>query len=306
MRPLFSTTHTAWWYGRAIRLYFLFSLLISALWIIKFLYIDSFNTISPTTSKPTGLSYQLQNKPSRQYSLAFTDHIYCLNQPNNQGRRARITELLKYMHLDAEIFSHKHATHLDIWRDMISQGYSKALIIEDDVDFELGAHKHIHTAIDALNQPEYKDTWDILYLGHCSMEERQGTKITKHLYKSIHPFCTSGYIVSLQGAHKLYSYFSQHFQPTHALDVQIVALIKRKLIQSLSMFPPLVYQRRDLYPSDDGQALKVFKLLRNSVWDEARLFVPHLQNWQDPPDSNQLDPAYKLLPKWMEVHPHIN
>ncbi|KAI9499906.1 hypothetical protein GGI25_003237 [Coemansia spiralis] len=320
---------SAWWYGRAIRLYFLFSLTISALWIAKLLYINPpaiiVQGIKPIRSPNEFASPQLDNSinqhrnalvdessinlagPSPEYALAFTDHIYCVNEVNKIGRKSRMSELFRYMHLQVEMFSKKKVRHLDIWRDMINNGYERALIIEDDIDFEINAVSVIGKAIKSLNSTS--TNWDILYVGHCSMEEG-GTKSPKlgfsRLHKSVHPFCTSGYVLNLNGAKKLYAYFVKNSLQTHALDVQLVALIKRNLLKSFSVHPPVVYQRRDLYPSDDGFELKVVQLFKNSAWDEAVAFVPELTNWLDPLDSEYLDPAFKHIPSWMENTNRVN
>ncbi|KAJ2796246.1 hypothetical protein H4S07_006277 [Coemansia furcata] len=204
------------------------------------------------------------------------------------------------------MFSRKHSTHIDTWRDMINSGYDRALIVEDDVDFELDSTAVINRALDALNSTS--TDWDILYVGHCSMEEnqRKASSAYSRLYKSTHPFCTSGYLLSRNGAKKLFAYFIEHYQQARALDIQLVALIKRKLIKSYSIYPPVVYQRRDLYPSDDGLELKIAKKFKNSVWNEALAFVPRLVNWVDPLDSVYLHPAFKHIPSWMEDGNTIN
>ncbi|KAJ2757551.1 hypothetical protein H4S06_003127 [Coemansia sp. BCRC 34490] len=78
------------------------------------------------------------------------------------------------------------------------------------------------------------------------------------------------------------------------------------MLQSYSLHPPVVYQRRDLYPSDDGLELKVAHLFRNSAWDEALAFEPRLANWTDPPDRQYEDPAYSQIPRWMEDRNQVN
>ncbi|KAJ2877595.1 hypothetical protein FB639_003690, partial [Coemansia asiatica] len=222
------------------------------------------------------------------------------------GRKGRMQELFKYMHLDAQIFSRPQASHLNIWRNMINSGYEHTLVLEDDIDFEIDAVSVIKNSLDSLNST--KSTWDILYIGHCSMEEDKGKVKTGfgRVHKAVHPFCTSGYVLSRRGAQKLFAYFVKNSKQTHALDVQLVAMIKRKLINAFSVYPPVVYQRRDLYPSDDGMDLKIFKLFKNSAWNQAVAFVPHLANWTDPLDSEYLDPAFKHIPSWMEDKKTVN
>ncbi|KAJ2896339.1 hypothetical protein IWW38_002058 [Coemansia aciculifera] len=327
MSPL-SGSHSAWWYGRAIRLYFVFSLVISLFWIAKICFIDSSHltsshSIADTSADLTppdadrqlradrggananALSLQLSG-PAPEYTLAFTDHIYCINELSKLGRKGRMSELFNYMHLSAEMFTRKNSAHIDTWRDMINSGYDRALIVEDDVDFELDAVSVISRALHALNSTS--TDWDILYIGHCSMEEDEGRANSAYgrLYKSTHPFCTSGYILSRNGAKRLFAYFAEHHQQARALDVQLVALIKRKLLKSFSIFPPVVFQRRDLYPSDDGLELKIAKTFKNSAWDDALTFVPRLANWVDPLDSVYLNPAFKHIPSWMEDGNAIN
>ncbi|KAI7832104.1 hypothetical protein BX661DRAFT_179814 [Kickxella alabastrina] len=315
---------SVWWYGRAIRLYFLLSFMISALWIVKVLYIDSsslgmpFMQSGPPNSNsetaaaaaaavPSYHRYTFVDEsslqlpePAREYTLAYTDHIYCLNQKNRLGRKGRMSELFRYMHLNVQIFDKSQATHMDIWRDMINRGYERALVLEDDIDFEVDAVSVIGKAINALNATSAN--WDILHIGHCSAEEGRGKAKTAfdRVHRSVHPFCTSGYVLSRNGAQKLFAYFVKNSRQSRALDVQIVALIKRKMLSAFSVHPPVVYQRRDLYPTDDGVELKVFKLFKNSAWDEAREFVPRLANWADPLDVEFVDPAYKQIPSWME------
>ncbi|KAJ1663775.1 hypothetical protein IW140_004523 [Coemansia sp. RSA 1813] len=325
---------SAWWYGRAIRLYFIFSITISALWIVKIFYINQpvdllqqansreeprpeheFNN-QKHQQKPTPVMFPAYDgtvdeasmqlaKPSNEYSHAYTDHIYCINEENKMGRKSRMAELLRYMHLQGEIFSKKQAKHIDVWRDMINNGHKRALVVEDDVDFEIDAVAVIGKSIEALNKTN--TDWDIIYVGHCSVEENStGSGKSPvysgfgRLYRSVHPFCTSGYLLSINGAKKLYAYFSKNTSQKHALDVQLVALIKRNLLKSYSLHPPVVYQRRDLYPSDDGLELKVARLFQNSAWDEAVSFESRLANWSDPLDREYMDPVYKQIPSWME------
>ncbi|KAI8321668.1 hypothetical protein GQ54DRAFT_175715 [Martensiomyces pterosporus] len=323
-------SHSAWWYGRAIRVYFIFSMVISATWVLRVLYTaspqppgaipytpggqhmeDSLEAIGepPPQAALDGDSDRWSTmvdepalqltEPSRNYMHAFTDHIYCLNERNKLGRKGRMTELFKYLHLDVEMFSTKRVSHLDAWRDMINRGYESALIVEDDVDFELDAILVISKALDTLSATT--TNWDILYAGHCSMDEGQGKAKggNERVRRSTRPFCTSGYILSRRGAQKLFSYFIKK-EPSTSLDVSMVALVKRKLIKSFSLYPPVVFQRRDLYPSDDGMKLKVARLMKNSAWDMAVAFVPRLANWTDPLDREYLDPAYKHIPSWME------
>ncbi|KAJ2353980.1 hypothetical protein GGF43_003360, partial [Coemansia sp. RSA 2618] len=272
------------WYGRAIRVYFGISLLISATWLAKIAFSSSDlfsvqRSAAVLQSKPVDNSSQQLKLPSAEYSLAFTDHIYCISPTERLGRRARMAELFKFMRLDGELFS---GSHQDAWRDMIAKGHQRALVVEDDVDFEVDAITTIRKALASVEAK--KRGWDILYVGHCSMEEEptQG-----RVAKSVHPFCTSGYVISRAGAQKLLEYFSKHKTGTYPLDVQLVALVKRGVIGSFSVFPPVVFQRRDLYPSDDGMELRVARLFRNSAWDEAREFVPRLADWVDPPDEDR-------------------
>ncbi|KAJ2061709.1 diphthine--ammonia ligase [Coemansia sp. S146] len=267
--------------------------------------IDHSPAVDRANADVNDLALQLSG-PAPEYALAFTDHIYCINEMSKLGRKGRMAELFNYMHLHVEMFSRKHSTHIDIWRDMINSGYDRALIVEDDVDFELDSIAVINRALGALNSTSAD--WDILYVGHCSMEEsqRKAHSAYSRLYKSTHPFCTSGYLLSRNGAKKLFAYFIEHYQQARALDIQLVALIKRKLLKSYSIYPPVVYQRRDLYPSDDGLELKIAKKFKNSAWNEALAFVPRLANWVDPLDSVYLHPAFKHIPSWMEDGNTVN
>ncbi|ORX74428.1 hypothetical protein DL89DRAFT_289991 [Linderina pennispora] len=256
-----SGSHAAWWYGRAIKVYFGISILLSFMWILKHLYVDM-----PTASAPFALG-----PPAQQYSQAFTDHIYCLNVQNRLGRHARMRALLEYMHLDGELFTGRQISHLDVWRNIINNNFRHALVIEDDVDFEVDFVERIAKAMAAVQRKK----WDILYVGHCSMDEGQGKPRGQDVFKATKPFCTSGYIVSRSGAQKLFAYFVRNLSAA-TLD----------LLNAYSLFPPAVFQRRDLYPADDGMELKISKLLTNSAWDEARRLEPRLANWTEPLDRH--------------------
>ncbi|KAJ2795286.1 hypothetical protein H4R20_005936 [Coemansia guatemalensis] len=240
---------------------------------------------------------QLEDNPSLEYSLAFTDHIYCLSKAKKLGRRKRMSELFRYMHLDSEL---SDKSHFETWRDIISKGYRQALVVEDDIDFEVDAVDVINRSLKALSSS--RTDWDVLYVGHCSMEENIGASIHRYsrVHRSTHPFCTSAYVLSLNGARKLYAYFAKNYSPSHSLDVQLVALVKRNLIESYSIYPPIVYQRRDLYPSDDGVELKITKLFKNSAWDEALTFDPRLEGRMDALDEEYHDPPPSRIPSWME------
>ncbi|KAJ1866259.1 hypothetical protein LPJ78_001989 [Coemansia sp. RSA 989] len=251
-----------------------------------------FNSFWSLSSSPAKAD-AVQTIHSQAEQPPFVNHIYCLNAPSKLGRKERMTELFKYMHLDVQMFS---GDHLAVWHDIIDKKFEQAMVVEDDIDFELDAVDSIHKALESLTAKTVG--WDMLYIGHCSMEEAQPSQNTT-VVKSVHPFCTSGYVVSHRGAQKLANRFSQK-SSSYALDVQLVALIKRKLLDAYSMYPPVVFQRRDLYPSDDGMELRIFRLLNNSAWDTARQREPRLANWVDPPDAEQRHPAYKYIPKWME------
>ncbi|KAJ2159089.1 hypothetical protein GGF46_003290 [Coemansia sp. RSA 552] len=286
------------------RIYFGLSLLISAIWIVKVMFSDAgyarlYSTGYGRAEGSSDKAAQNLGGPSREYALAFTDHVYCLNEQGRQGRRGRMNELFRYMRMDVEMVN---TTHLEIWRDMTNKGYDRALVVEDDIDFEIDALPRISRALDRVGSAQ----WDILYVGHCSMDEDTGRPLGQHIFASVHPFCTSGYVLSHSGAQKLFAYFARNMRQTHSLDVQLVALVKRKLLHAYSVYPPLVFQRRDLYPSDDGMELKVVRLLTNSAWDEARAFVPHLANWSNPKDQKHLDPAFKHIPSWMEDKNIVN
>ncbi|KAJ2655339.1 hypothetical protein IW148_006097 [Coemansia sp. RSA 1199] len=291
-----SGSHVAWWYGRAIRIYFGISLLISAMWLVKVAFSTCPLDVSPTTAQPAATCTE-HNLPPPTYRRASTDHIYCINAPARRGRKARMAELFTYLRLDAHMFN---GSHIDAWRDMIKMGHERALITEDDVDFEVDAVASIRAALAAVDAKQPK--WDILYVGHCSMDETQGERVEK----SVRPFCTSAYVVSRRGAQRLVAYFKRNARAPHALDVQLVAMVKRKMLRAYSVFPPVVFQRRDLYPSDDGMELRVARLFRNPAWNEAQELVPRLANWADPPDADHMHPAFQHIPKWMEHRPTVN
>ncbi|KAE8450736.1 hypothetical protein EG329_005649 [Mollisiaceae sp. DMI_Dod_QoI] len=75
--------------------------------------------------------------------------------------------------------------HLDLIKYIIARDYDTALILEDDVDWDLSIKPQMRLVSDAVRQftyaPEddvapYGHKWDILWLGHCGEPTRKDTR----------------------------------------------------------------------------------------------------------------------------------
>lgn len=86
-------------------------------------------------------------------------------------------------------------SHLNLWKHIIEHQIPKAVVFEDDVLF--------HSDWDTLAPQYFAETpndWDILYLGSQIDGEHQARVIQTRVY------CTHAYMVTLQGAKKLYDF----------------------------------------------------------------------------------------------------
>ncbi|CAG8855722.1 34803_t:CDS:1, partial [Gigaspora margarita] len=167
--------------------------------------------------------------------------------------------------------------HYKVYQSIIKHGYESALILEDDVDFELN--------IDSIITDTFKllpSNWDLFYLGYCSYEERNGhfvdgqdNSATYKLYRSTLPTCTHGYVVTRAGAQKLVKML---VPMPKTLDARLAELNRIGDINSYSLVPPAMIQWRSptnpssVYPGGDtwfyyylkNSALEFFGLIKES------------------------------------------
>lgn len=86
-------------------------------------------------------------------------------------------------------------SHLDLYKKIIDERIPIAVIFEDDVEF----HKDWHRLVPSYWTSTPRD-WDMIYLG-CNIEGP-----VKHDIDITYVYCTHAYVVTLQGAERIYNY----------------------------------------------------------------------------------------------------
>ncbi|CAG8559710.1 12070_t:CDS:1 [Acaulospora colombiana] len=154
-----------------------------------------------------------------------------------------------------------YVSHYKVWQ-LVAQRNSSALILEDDVDFEMNISSVMLEILRILPAD-----WEMLYLGHCSQEdfgEPLGESSGFKLFKSTRPSCTHAYAVSSSGAAKLLELL---VNPKMPVDVELVFNIEPGKIISYSIEPPLIAQWKSPdNPSDISPgAMDEMQHLQNST-----------------------------------------
>lgn len=111
-------------------------------------------------------------------------------------------------------------SHLGVWRKMIDEGIEFATIFEDDALFHSGWHE---LAI-RYYQATPKDC-DMIFMGHhCGNVGPQYHVVRAPV------FCLNAYILTLDGAKKLYEMITQYpYDDNHAVDMMLVRLMYEQL-----------------------------------------------------------------------------
>lgn len=91
-----------------------------------------------------------------------------------------------------------------IWEHMVSKGIERALILEDDIEFEVNAKELLHSITDRL-----PSDWGMIYFGHCLEVAPDGPSIHEVLHhrvlEAVQPRCLHSYALSLHGADILHN-----------------------------------------------------------------------------------------------------
>ncbi|KAJ2723591.1 hypothetical protein GGI07_002546 [Coemansia sp. Benny D115] len=133
------------------------------------------------------------------------------------------------------------------------ENWNTALILEDDVDMEVDL-KERHKWIMRQVQLEYKQDWDMLYLGHCTWDRREQDVVLSDrgmpgLYEAEYPMCLHAYAVSRECARRLVVVLEERLK-TLGQDIDLVLAIGVEFGMStvLGTTPPYIVQvgRREL------------------------------------------------------------
>ncbi|CAG8607271.1 23091_t:CDS:1, partial [Racocetra persica] len=237
--------------------------------------VDVFS-LNDSTLFSLGLNYELNS------TLGFS-HIYVLNLESRRDRREKLENLEKKLNLKFEFFPAVsqddenalkelevetsvlnpaqiscYLSHYKIYQSIIQRGYDSALILEDDVDFELNIASIISDTYRVL-----PSDWDIFFLGYCDSTETQGQLLDGQsssspytIRRSTMPVCTHGYAISRAGALKLIEYLNPI---TKTVDATILRLLQSRTINAFSLVPlAMVQWRSSINPSDVANESRYF------------------------------------------------
>lgn len=180
--------------------------------------------------------------------------------------------------------------HLDLLKFVIQNNWGSALILEDDMDWDIDVRKQtppIAKAVRELTKAKktdkdpYGNNWDVLWMGHCSDPppfKDEGKIITfadettapvdkyrglnprlkdvvkdgqRIVHYSINPVCTFAYAVSYQGARNLLAHAS--LGKGGAFDLMLMHACQDKVLKCVSVNPEVF----DPYFPAEGGASEV-------------------------------------------------
>ncbi|GAA6003047.1 glycosyltransferase family 25 protein [Rhodotorula paludigena] len=178
--------------------------------------------------------------------------------------------------------------HTRAMKKIIENGDRSALILEDDVDVEWDLER-----LWSRIERRLPEEWDATFLGHCwGKEMLQPQYLHPHLHRSTVPLCLHAYALSAKGAQRALSLLLNPWTAYQtAVDTAVPSFISFKLLDSFSVDPPLIIQRKD-GPSDIQQGIgsKWRGLLMDSTVERIRR-AEGLEIWEDTYDEDNLDPA---------------
>lgn len=166
--------------------------------------------------------------------------------------------------------------HLDMIKFVVASGFTSALILEDDVDWDVDILRQMQlvsthiselTSMDAKDESPYGSNWDILWLGHCGersdLEVRHvqypdETRIEvdqysgwskkywmsdipprhRRIQKAMNPVCTFAYAITKQSAQRVLDFLGRGADEAYdvAMQHQCVMGNLRCLVVSPQLF----------------------------------------------------------------------
>lgn len=135
-------------------------------------------------------------------------------------------------------------SHLDIWKHIIDNKISTAIIFEDDVEF----HKMWADLAPKYFDATLKD-FDLLYFG-SQMEMQTNANITR-----VPVFCTHAYMMTLEGARKLYSLLLSDPRGVSTIDCMLIDHMNRAMVGYPCPFQWYVWNAQ-MFPDDRASLSK--------------------------------------------------
>ncbi|GAA5865052.1 hypothetical protein JCM8547_007695 [Rhodosporidiobolus lusitaniae] len=178
--------------------------------------------------------------------------------------------------------------HTRAMKQIVKNGDRSALVLEDDVDVEWDLER-----LWSRIERRLPEDWDATLLGHCwGKELYQPQYLHPHLHRSTVPLCLHAYALSNSGASRVLSLLLNPWTAYQtAVDTAVPSFISFGALNSFSVEPPLIIQRKD-GPSDiqAGIGSKWRGLLMDSTIERIRRANGE-EVWEDVYDENALDPA---------------
>jgi GR25 family glycosyltransferase involved in LPS biosynthesis len=212
--------------------------------------------------------------------------VYLINRKSRVDRLLTVVEILGIVDIDFEVVdavdinSHEiieaakvnnlragetacYASHMAVLRKALIEKFPSILVLEDDIDMDLGVKEQFFEIIQGLD--DRKDIpWDLLFFGHCL--EARGVFVMKttnfELLQSVHPSCTHAYAITLNGIQKMLYNYQDYINSPEKLQIPIDYMFQKamneKVIVGYSIFPQIVIQHRtgsglksDLRPEEE-------------------------------------------------------
>ncbi|CAG8700481.1 17873_t:CDS:2, partial [Gigaspora rosea] len=195
-------------------------------------------------------------------SLGF-DHVYVISSSTQINRRERMKQIAKKIGLEFEFFpaispddtkvidefkfddeldqSHKasYVNHYKIYQSIAQNNFEDALILDDNLDFELNISSimlNVHKILPA--------DWELLHLTFCNSQEgvyskplwdSENVSPDHKLHKTKKTYCANAYAVSSTGASKLL----KSLKPSKlSIEYELTKLIQSNEITSYTILPP--------------------------------------------------------------------
>ncbi|NXM93613.1 GT252 galactosyltransferase, partial [Sylvia borin] len=95
-------------------------------------------------------------------------------------------------------------SHYYIWKEVVSRGLEKTLVIEDDVRFEHQFKRKLMRLMDDVEQAQLD--WELIYIGRKRMQVQEPERAVpnvRNLVEADYSYWTLGYAISFHGAQKL-------------------------------------------------------------------------------------------------------
>ena len=166
--------------------------------------------------------------------------------------------------------------HLDMVKYMVAADFETALILEDDVDWDVSVKDQMRLVSDAVREFSYVDNldtspyghaWDILWIGHCGEPTHRDTRRLEYadpsvplpvnytgwskkyidgitpgkrtVQRSINTVCSFGYALSRRGAVKVLKWAGKG--ENEAYDIRLLQGCKSKDLSCVVINPELMH-----------------------------------------------------------------